>query len=296
MSSPLTISLIQSNLHWENKEANLNQFEEKIRSLKGKTEMVLLPEMFTTGFSMRPEHLAEKMSGDSIDWMTRMARENRIVLSGSLIIEEDQRYYNRLIWMLPVGQFGFYDKHHLFGYAGENLHYTPGNKRLLTSVKGWKVHFQICYDLRFPVWSRQQSRLSPMERKRRVSNFDALGMPADPEYDILVYVANWPERRNLAWKTLLRARAIENQSYVIGVNRTGTDGKGIYYSGDSMVIDPMGEILYEKAHEEDIYTFTLQKDHLTEIRGKFPFWKDADHFMIVQPEEEIQKRDGEVFL
>lgn len=271
-------------------------FEEKIRSLKGATEMVVLPEMFNTGFSMNPRQLAEKMDGAAMQWMTKVARENRLVLTGSLMIEEDQNYYNRLIWMLPVGQYGHYDKRHLFAFAGEDRQYTPGKKRLVTSVKGWRIHFQICYDLRFPVWSGQQSLMSPLERKRRVSNFDALGVPAEPEYDILVYVANWPERRSMAWKTLLRARAIENQCYVIGVNRIGTDGNGIYYSGDSMVIDPVGEILYHKEHKDDIFTITLQKEQLLETREKFPFWKDADHFMILSGEDEMEKPDAESFL
>ena len=286
MSSPLTITLIQSQLHWEDKAANLLMFEEKIRSVKGATEMVILPEMFNTGFSMNPEHLAEKMDGDTLEWMTRVARENRLVLTGSLMIEEDQNYYNRLIWMLPVGQHGHYDKRHLFAFAGEDKHFTPGKKRLVTSVKGWRMHFQVCYDLRFPVWSAQQSLMSPLERKRRVSNFDALSMPSEPEYDILVYVANWPEKRSFAWKTLLQARAIENQCYVIGVNRTGNDGNGIYHSGDSMVIDPLGEILYHAEHKEDIFTITLQKETLVDIRTKIPFWRDADHFMILSGEQE----------
>ena len=297
MPTPLTITLIQSQLHWEDKEANLKMFEEKIKSVRGTTEMVVLPEMFSTGFSMKPEQLAEKMDGATVQWMERVARENRLVVTGSLMVEEEQHYYNRLIWMLPVGQYGYYDKRHLFAYAGEDQHYTRGKKRLVTSVKKWRVHFQICYDLRFPVWSSQQSLLSPLERKRRVSNFDALSIPSEPEYDVLVYVANWPERRSLAWKTLLQARAIENQCYVIGVNRTGSDGDGVYYSGDSMVIDPLGEIMYHKAHKDDVFTLTLQKDELLEIRNKFPFWRDTDHFMIFTNEEEaVDKKDGESFL
>ena len=164
--------------------------------------------------------------------------------------------------MLPNGEYGFYDKRHLFAYGDEDQHYTSGNKRLIASVKGWKINLLICYDLRFPVWARQQTQ-------------------EELEYDLLIYVANWPERRIIAWKTLLQARAIENQCYVVGLNRTGNDGKNIYYSGESMVINALGEILYQKAHEEDIFTITLQKDSLEEIRNKFPFWKSADEFMII---------------
>lgn len=261
--SSLTISIIQANLQWENKAANLSMLEQKIMAIKEKTEIVILPEMFSTGFSMRPEVLAENMEGESVAWMKRVSAAKRVVLTGSLIIEEDGAFYNRLIWMLPNGQYGIYDKRHRFAYAGEDDHYTAGAKRLIASVKGWKINLLICYDLRFPVWARQQSQ------------------PEGPEYDLLVYVANWPERRNHAWKTLLQARAIENQCYVIGVNRVGEDGNGIYHSGDSMIIDAMGEVLYQKKDEEDIYTITLEKEPLDSIRAKLPFLKDADGFMLM---------------
>jgi omega-amidase len=284
--SSLTITIIQSRLYWEDKEANLRMFEEKINSIKEKTEMVILPEMFSTGFSMNTASLAEKMDGVTIQWMTRIAKERRIILTGSLIIEEDGYYYNRLIWMLPVGQYGHYDKRHLFGYAGENQSYSPGNKRLIASVNGLKLNLQICYDLRFPVWASQQSFVPPLLAKKRVSNFDAFKEPEHPEYDILVYVANWPERRNHAWKTLLQARAIENQCYVIGLNRVGKDGNDIYYSGDSMIVDPLGKPIYEKAHEEAVFTITLHKEKVDEIRTQFPFWKDADHFVIA-PKDQV---------
>jgi omega-amidase len=273
--STLTITTVQSELQWENKSANLSMFEEKIRNLTGKQELVILPEMFSTGFSMNPAALAESMEGTTVNWMKRIAAEKKIILTGSVIIEENGAYYNRLIWMLPNGQFGHYDKRHLFGYAGEDKYYQPGTKRLIASVKGWKINLQICYDLRFPVWARQsesslaQVNIAPPERSQK-----------GVEYDLLIYVANWPERRALAWKTLLQARAIENQSYVIGVNRVGKDGNDIYHSGDSMVIDPMGEVLYTKAHEEDIFTTGLDKDRLDEIRRKLPFLNDADDFLI----------------
>lgn len=261
--STLTFSLIQTSLFWEDKIANLSMLENKINSITEKTEVIVLPEMFSTGFSMQPELLAETMDGASVQWMRRIAAQKKVVLTGSLIIQEDDHFYNRLLWVLPNGEVGHYDKRHRFAFAGEDKHYSAGNRRLVAQVKGWKINLLICYDLRFPVWARQQSEDTS-------------------EYDVLIYVANWPERRNHAWKTLLTARAIENQAYVVGVNRVGNDGNQIYHSGNSMVIDPLGEIVYHKEHEEDIFTITLQKDHLTEIRNKFPFWKDADTFFISQ--------------
>lgn len=269
--SNLSITLIQTNLHWENKAANLQMLEEKISSIKERTEVVVLPEMFTTGFSMKPAQLAETMDGETVQWMKRVAAEKRIVLTGSVIIDGSQPgqtetvgppYYNRLIWMLPNGQYGIYDKRHRFAYAGEDEHFSAGSKRLIASVKGWKINLLVCYDLRFPVWARQSPFLE------------------GAEYDVLIYVANWPERRSHAWKTLLQARAIENQCYVVGVNRVGKDGNDIYYSGDSMVIDPLGEVLYTKKDEEDIFTISLDKMHLQAVREKLPFLKDADGFQM----------------
>jgi omega-amidase len=260
----LTVTTIQANLRWEDKTANLNYFEDKINGIREATEIVILPEMFSTGFSMKPESLAERMDGPSLAWMKRMAAQKKIILTGSLIIEEGGDYFNRLIWMLPNGQYGFYDKRHRFAYAGENEHYAAGHKRLIASVKGWKVNLLVCYDLRFPVWSRQGPNA---------------GRP-DLEYDLLIYVANWPERRSLAWKTLLQARAIENQSYVIGVNRVGEDGNKIDHSGDTMIIDPLGEVCYHGLKEEAVFTYTLRKERLEEVRNRFPFWRDADQFSI----------------
>lgn len=272
--STLTLTGIQTALHWEDVASNLNMFEDKIRRISAKTEIVVLPEMFSTGFSMKPEILAETMEGETVKWMKRVAAEKKIILTGSVIIGRDsdgqQDYFNRLIWMLPNGQYGYYDKRHLFAYAGEDEHYTSGTKRLVASVNGWKIHLLICYDLRFPVWARQ----SPPSLSSRKEGEHG------PEYDVLIYVANWPERRILAWKTLLQARAIENQCFVMGVNRVGQDGNDIYYCGDSMVVDPMGEILYQKTHEEDVFTITLNKEKLEEVRTKLPFWKDGDPFVI----------------
>jgi predicted amidohydrolase len=274
---PLTITTIQTNLVWENKVANLQALEKKINELEEKTEIVVLPEMFSTGFSMQPQLFAETMDGETVQWMKEITAKNKIILTGSLIIEEVGKFYNRLIWMLPNGQFGYYDKRHLFGYAEEDQHYTAGSKRLIASVKGWKINLQICYDLRFPAWAR--NRVLHSENDTGENSTDDVGTEMIvPEYDILIYVANWPERRNHAWKTLLCARAIENQCYVVGVNRVGRDGNNINHSGNSLVIDPLGEVLYHMAEEEDIFTITLQKEHLLEIRNKFPFWKDGDYF------------------
>jgi predicted amidohydrolase len=257
--SSLTITIIQSSLVWENKKTNLENFSKKIDSIKDKTELVILPEMFSTGFSMKPELLAETMNGETGEWMKKISREKKIIITGSVIIEENGKYFNRLVWMLPNGQYGVYDKRHLFAFADEHNHYSAGSKRLIAQVNGWKINLQVCYDLRFPVWARQQS---------------------PGEYDVLVNVANWPEKRITAWKTLLQARAIENQCYVIGVNRVGDDGNGIHYSGESMIVDPFGDILYSKRDEEDVFTYTLQKEKITTAREKFPFWRDADQFTI----------------
>lgn len=273
--SSLTITLIQTHLHWEDKKANLDMLQRKIEGIKEKTELVILPEMFTTGFSMKPERLAEKMDGETVQWMKKIAGERKIILTGSVIIEDssanapdEKKYFNRLIWMLPNGEYGIYDKRHLFAFGEEHKHYSPGNKKLIASVKGWKINLQVCYDLRFPVWARQ----SPPSLERPI---DGSGM-----YDLLINVANWPDKRRLAWKTLLRARAIENQCFVVGVNRVGQDGNKIYYNGDSTIIDPLGEIIYHKNMFEDIITCTLHKEAITKIRNEFPFWKDADSFLI----------------
>jgi predicted amidohydrolase len=261
--SQLLVTLVQANLHWEDKHANLHLLEQQIQAIGQPTQLVVLPEMFSTGFSMQPGKLAETMGGPSVLWMQSMAIKHKIILTGSLIIKEAGQFYNRLIWMLPNGTHGHYDKRHRFAFAGEDQQYSHGNKRLIASVNGWKINLQICYDLRFPVWARQQST-------------------DQPEYDVLVYVANWPERRSHAWKSLLIARAIENQCYVIAVNRVGEDGNGINHSGDSMVVDPLGQVLYTKANEVDTHTLALDKLVLEDIRTKFPFWKDADPFQLLQ--------------
>lgn len=293
--STLTITTIQTNLHWENKPDNLKMLEEKIMGIKEKTEIVVLPEMFNTGFTMRPEQLAETMEGETVNWMKRVAMAKRVVLVGSVAVENERTegvnkqtetvslFTNRLVWMLPNGQYGYYDKRHLFAFAGEDQHYTAGNKRLIASVKGWKINLQVCYDLRFPVWARNRSFAAPdaiastaAQDDKAISGHSA----TQAEYDVLIYVANWPERRSHAWKTLLQARAIENQCYVVGVNRVGNDGNNIYHSGDSMVIDPLGEVLYTKKDEEDIHTITIDKAQLNAVREKLPFLRDGDEFSI----------------
>ena len=274
--SSLTITLIQTNLHWEDKKANLEMLSKKIESIKDKTEIVILPEMFTTGFSMNAELLAEDMDKETIQWMKKIAADKKIILTGSIMIKDssseaqNEKYFNRLIWMLPNGEYGVYDKRHLFAYGDEHTKFSAGNKRLIASAKGWKINLLVCYDLRFPVWSRQ----TPL------SSGEGPGVRSTFEYDLLIYVANWPEQRIHAWKTLLQARAIENQCYVTGVNRLGDDGNAIHYNGESMIVDPLGEIIYQKKNEEDIFTYTLQKEKLNEVREKFPFWKDTDSFSI----------------
>lgn len=260
----LDLTLIQSDVSWENPGANLEAFDRTIRALPGGAELVLLPEMFSTGFTMHADTLAQPMTGASVRWMQRTAQEKNIILAGSLIIEEDARYYNRLLWALPDGSLGHYDKRHLFAFAGEDAVYTPGQKKVIARVKGWKVCLSICYDLRFPVWLRQ-----PREAGKR--------------YDLLISVASWPESRAEAWKTLLRARAIENQCYVAGVNRTGTDGYGIRYAGGSCVFGPGGETVLEAQDQPETPHAVLEKSRISAVRDQFPFLDDADSFSIFVP-------------
>jgi predicted amidohydrolase len=255
---PLKITLIQSALHWERPEANLAMFEEKIWTIKEKTDLIVLPEMFTTGFTMNAQPLAEMMNFNTFRWMKQMAKQTSASITGSVIIKEDGNFYNRLIWMNPDGNFFTYDKRHLFRMAGEDQVFTQGKEKIIVDLKGWKICPLICYDLRFPVWSRN------------INN----------HYDLLLYVANWPAARSLAWKTLLRARAIENLSYVAGLNRIGNDGKEIPYSGDSAVINFKGEDVLDLGDQEDIKTVNLDPHLLHEFREKFPAHLDADRFSI----------------
>jgi omega-amidase len=259
-STNLHLTLVQSDIVWEDKVANLAHYESLIGGLQGPREVVALPEMFSTGFSMDAARLAEPMDGPTVGWMQQMAARHRCLLTGSLIISEEGRYYNRMLWVQPDGQMGWYDKRHLFCYAGEDAHYSPGSRRFIASVKGWRICLMVCYDLRFPVWARNQG---------------------GDEYDVLLYVANWPQQRALAWKTLLQARAIENMCYVAGVNRVGQDARGNQYSGDSSLFDPLGECLWQQSRQEAVQTLTLQPHVLNEARRKFPFLKDGDRFMLM---------------
>ena len=258
-SEHLHITLIQPDIVWENVPANLLQYEQMIANIAGDKHIVALPEMFSTGFSMAPERLAEPMDGRTVTWMANMAVKHRCIITGSAIIQEEGKYYNRMLWVQPDGRIGTYDKRHLFAYAFEDQHYTPGQTRLIASVNGWRINLLICYDLRFPVWARNQG----------------------DEYDVLLYVANWPEARSLAWRTLLQARAIENQCYVVGVNRVGKDGKDFNYIGESCVFGPLGEQIWQQANEVTCHTATLQKETLLAVRTKLPFLNDADKFMLL---------------
>lgn len=256
--SDLNISLIQMDIVWENPAKNRALLEPKIASLQGLQHIIVLPEMFNTGFSMQAEKLAEMMDGETVNWMKEQAGKNRCILTGSMIIKEEEKYYNRLLWVLPNGEVAYYDKRHLFSYAGENVDFSPGEKRMIAQVNGWKICLQVCYDLRFPVWAR---------------NTD--------DYDILLYVANWPEKRNYVWENLLQARSIENMSFVIGVNRVGEDGNGHQYIGNTSIYSPLGELIEKAPNEEKIITHTFKYAELEESRAKFPFLNDRDAFVLL---------------
>ena len=253
----MIVSLIQSDIIWEDKNSNLKKYQEQIDKIES-TELIVLPEMFTTGFSMSPKDISEKMNGETIQWMKQNAHKMNSAICGSIIIEESGKYFNRFIWINPDGSIHHYDKRHLFSYAGENDNYTPGDSKIIIEYKGWKICPLICYDLRFPVWSRNSE-----------------------EYDLLIYVANWPSKRKFAWRSLLVARAIENQCYVIGVNRVGLDNSGNSHSGETSIINALGESLYVKSHSEDLYTNGISKLELEKIRKQLPFLNDKDNFKIV---------------
>lgn len=259
----LKISIIQTPLFWEDMHQNRIMFTQKIAIAKQQqTDIIVLPEMFTTGFSMNSEQLAEKMDGETVLWMQAQAKQHQITLTGSLIIQENGNYYNRLLWVSPDGKISQYDKRHLFRMAGENNYFSPGNKRLIVETKGWKICPLICYDLRFPAWSRN-------------IHFDT--KTKEPAFDCLIYIANWPEARVSHWEKLLAARAIENQCYVVGVNRIGEDGNNIIYSGNSAIIHPKGKKLSTtQAHQENIETITLNYAEMKHYREKFPAIQDAD--------------------
>lgn len=261
----IKVSLIQSSLFWENPQRNLEHFHEVIAKLP-KTDLILLPEMFSTGFTMHSSRLAEQMEGPSMQWMHEQAEKKKAVICGSLIIQEGKKFYNRLIWMQANGQYVHYDKRHLFRMANENQYFDAGRKRIIVELKGWKICPLVCYDLRFPVFSR-----NTFETDKETY--------VEPAYDLLIFVANWPEARIQAWKKLLYARAIENQSYVVGLNRIGKDGKNISYNGNSMVIDAKGNSIWKAEDDaEASETITLSKKALDDFRLKFPVGMDADSF------------------
>ena len=256
----MNIAAIQSDLVWENPEKNRSCFSRIIDDLDSDIEMVILPEMFTTGFSMNSAALAEPMDGNTVEWMRITSENYDVAIVGSLIIKEDGKFFNRLIFMKPDGTFSYYDKGHLFRMERENLYFTKGTRPLIISWSGFNISLQICYDLRFPVWSRIRNN----------------------NYDLLLFIANWPGSRGDVWNTLLKARAIENQCYVAGVNRIGKDGEGLTYSGDSVILDPKGEILASlPEHKEGILTANLSLPDLRRFRDKFPVWKDGDDFTLI---------------
>ena len=253
----LKVAAIQSSLVWEDVDENLSSFSERIASLSNSPDLILLPEMFNTGFSMNSEALAEKMDGKTASWMATKAAETNAVVAGSMIAEDDGEYFNRLIWMRPDGSYDHYDKRHLFRMMNENQSFSPGTEKLIVKLNGWMICPLVCYDLRFPVWSRCKG-----------------------DYDLLIYVANWPKPRREAWRTLLRARAHENQAYVIGLNRVGEDFNEIEFAGDTVILDPKGEELDEAANEEITVEASLNYNDLHDFRSKFPIGLDADRFSL----------------
>lgn len=260
----LVISLIQCDLFWEDRDRNLDAFKKRMNSISEVPDIIILPEMFNTGFSINPAACAETMDGKTMDFLASQAAKRNCMIIGSLMISEGSAFYNRLICMKPDSTFSHYDKRHLFRIADENKYLKPGNKRIIVEVKGWKIMPLVCYDLRFPVWSK--------------NTFSA---EAGFGYDLLVYVANWPQSRAHVWTTLLSARALENQVYVAGVNRTGKDGNGKEHTGDSRVIDPKGFVIAEtEPGKESVMTATLSHTELKKVREKHPFGLDWDHFTI----------------
>ncbi|TDU43182.1 putative amidohydrolase [Gelidibacter sediminis] len=258
MADNLNIALIQSKLVWENPRKNRIDFENKINALDDVVDLVILPEMFTSGFTMNPSHVAETMEGETISWLKTLAIKNQIALTGSLVIKENGNFYNRLIFVHPDGSIEHYDKRHTFTLAGEDKVYTAGTIKLIVDYKGWKICPLICYDLRFPVWSRN------------IEN-----------YDLLIYVANWPASRITAWDTLLKARAIENMSYCVGVNRVGTDNNNHDYTGHSAAYDVLGNRLDTIPFDnEAIEIVRLKKKDIKMYRNKLSFLSDRDQFSI----------------
>ncbi len=261
----LKVALIQTHLYWENPDKNIQHFDTLLSQLE-RVDLIILPEMFTTGFTMRPELLAEDIHGKSLKWMcTTAIRINTAIMASISAKGEDNNYYNRCYFVFPDGTYQFYNKRHLFRVGAEQKHYKPGNEKVIVTYKNWKLLLQICYDLRFPVFSRNIFDKEKMEWS----------------YDLAIYIANWPEVRRYLWSNLLIARAIENQAYVIGVNRIGEDGNAVRHSGDSTILNFKGEPIQQSFPNEDIILYAvLNKNELLDFRVKFPFGLDADHFVI----------------
>jgi len=257
MQTDLQIAIIQTDLVWENAKENKAKLDVMLEEIEN-VDLIILPEMFTTGFSMTPKPFAEPMNGETVSWMQEKAAQFSAAIVGSIIVKEKSNYYNRMLFVHPNGTIDQYDKRHTFTLAGEHKEYTSGQTKQIITYKDWKICPLICYDLRFPVWSRN------------VEN-----------YDLLIYVANWPKPRINAWKTLLKARAIENMSYCIGVNRVGVDANGYEYNGNSIAIDFLGNEITEVAENTEKITYaTLSKNELTNTRDKLPFLEDKDIFTI----------------
>ncbi|WP_299118827.1 amidohydrolase [uncultured Tenacibaculum sp.] len=256
-SNKLKIALIQSDLVWENPTENKNRFQEKIMAISDTIDLIILPEMFTTGFSMTPENIAETMEGNTVNWMLKLAKEKNCAITGSIIITENNNYYNRLLFVHPSGKIDSYDKKHTFTLAGEHEVYTAGKTKNIIDYKGWKICPLICYDLRFPVWARNTEN-----------------------YDLLLYVASWPKPRVEAWDSLLKARAIENMSYTIGVNRVGVDANNYEYNGNSVAYDMLGNCIDKKNNNEEVsIMIELDKKSQLKIRNRFRFLEDQDNFI-----------------
>lgn len=258
----LRVALVQTNLYWKDKTANMAMLEEKIMGFEREVDLIVLPEMFSTGFTMDAEEVGEPMNLYTCKWMKLIAKQKKAILTGSVIIKENGKYFNRLLWVEPNGEISWYDKRHLFRMANEDAHFSMGKERKVFECKGWRVLPQICYDLRFPVWSRNRAEGGEME------------------YDLQLYVASWPTPRVNAWDILLKARAVENLCYSIGVNRIGQDGNAVPYSGHSGAYDFKGEQLVFSANKEEILFVELDNKTLEEYRRRFPAWKDADGFTL----------------
>ena len=251
----MKISIIQSSLFWENPTANRNYFDKKINSITEKVDLIVLPEMFTTGFTMNPSVVAETMKGETVLWLQSLAKAKNSAITGSIVITENNNYYNRLLFVFPSGEIQFYDKLHLFTLAGESKVYTKGNQKLIVEYLGWRICPLICYDLRFPVLARNVE-----------------------DYDVLLYVANWPKPRINAWDILIQARSVENLCYTIGVNRTGFDNNNNEYVGHSQVVDFLGNYILEPMESESVFNIVLNKEKLVETRNKLGFLNDRDIF------------------